>query len=90
MRRVTITIPDRLEAKLDALRTRQDAPPSVTAVLQAALEAYLQEQELRDRGYRPPRAPFRFEPLDEIDVSGEGDVSTEHDRYVAGGVPVER
>ena len=90
MRRVTVTIPDHLEAKLDALRARQDAPPSVTAVLQAALEAYLQEQELRDRGYRPARVPFRFEPLDEVDDSGEPDVSTKHDQYLAGGVPVER
>ncbi|WP_420442976.1 nucleotidyltransferase family protein [Candidatus Poriferisodalis sp.] len=41
MRRVTVTIPDNLEAELDRFIAQQPALPSVTAVLQASLEQFL-------------------------------------------------
>lgn len=41
MRRVTVTIPDDLEAALDSYIAAQAAAPSVTAVMQASLERFL-------------------------------------------------
>ncbi|HZD23118.1 MAG TPA: nucleotidyltransferase family protein [Acidimicrobiia bacterium] len=41
MRRATITLPDDLEEKVERFRLAQPARPSLTAVVQAALEAYL-------------------------------------------------
>ena len=43
MRRVTVTIPDELEADLDRYIAVQDAKPSVTAVVQASLKRFLAE-----------------------------------------------
>lgn len=45
MRRATITIPDGLDEELERFRLSQPAPPSLTAVIQAALERYLMKGE---------------------------------------------
>ena len=53
MRRATITIPDDLEAQLNAYLAAQEAPPSLAALVQAALRRYLREQRLKERQYQP-------------------------------------
>ncbi len=52
MRRATITIPDELEQALDAYRKDLEFPPSLAAVMQAALKEYL-----GGRGYTVPGGP---------------------------------
>lgn len=46
MKRVTVTIPDELEAALETYRRDAEIPPGISAVMQAALRSYL-----ADRGY---------------------------------------
>lgn len=41
MRRATVTIPDELEKALDAYRGDLEFPPSLAAVMQAAIKEYL-------------------------------------------------
>lgn len=76
MKRATITLPDELEAAVQAYRQAQDAPLPLTAVTQAALREYLER-----RGFTAaaPGRPFRITPA--VEGSGERDVSDEHDRY---------
>lgn len=81
MKRATVTIPDDLERELNAYLQKQDAPPSLTAVMQAALREYLQTQRLRERDYRVARGPIRITPAKQ--GSGLSDVSVNHDRYLA-------
>ncbi len=50
MRRVTVTIPDDLEAALDSYIAEQAAAPSVTAVVQASLKRFLAESRSRASG----------------------------------------
>jgi hypothetical protein len=73
MRRATVTIPDELEAGLDAYLERQDAPPTLTGLIQTALRTYL-----ADRGYVPDRRTLRLTPAK--GGSGSTNVSIEHDR----------
>jgi hypothetical protein len=82
MKRATITIPDDLEAALNRHLSRQDASPSLTAIVQVALRDYLRNAELEARGYRPPSQPFQPCPLEEKDDKGEPDVSINHDAYI--------
>ncbi|MGH8923998.1 MAG: nucleotidyltransferase family protein [Acidimicrobiia bacterium] len=42
MRRATVTLPDDLEQKLERFRGTQPARPSLTAIVQAALERYIE------------------------------------------------
>jgi hypothetical protein len=79
MRRATITLPDDLEAELAAYLETQDAAPSLTGLVEAALRRYLQEKRLEARQYRPPTGPLRITPADQ--GSGVGDVALQHDRY---------
>lgn len=81
MRRVTITLPDDLEAELERYLAEQDAPPTLTTSMQAALREYLRNKRPQERGYRPPQSPFSVEPIEEKDEFGEPDVSLEHDKY---------
>jgi hypothetical protein len=83
MRRVTVTIPDDLERELEAYLRRQDAPPSITTVMQVAMREFLASQKLRDRGYQIARKAFSLRPLEEKDDRGEPDVSIAHDKYFA-------
>ncbi len=82
MRRATITIPDDLEAELNTYIEAQDAPPSLTGLIEAALRHFLEQKRLESRQYRPPRRPFSITPAER--GSGRRNVSVEHDRYLAG------
>jgi hypothetical protein len=77
MKRATMSFPDDLSKALDEYVNSQEAPPSLTAVIQVALRQYLEE-----RGFLTKRRPFdiRVSPKG----SGRRDVSQEHDRYLAG------
>jgi hypothetical protein len=46
MRRATVTIPEELEGALESYRRHIELPPSLAAVMQAALKEYLHQ-----RGY---------------------------------------
>jgi hypothetical protein len=52
MRRATVTIPDELEKALDSYARDLEFPPSLAAVMQAALKEYLSR-----RGYLAPGGP---------------------------------
>ena len=77
MRRATITIPNDLEAGLEAYTRQQEVSPALTAVLQAALGEYLAR-----RGFLPGARKLRITPAKK--GSGAKDVSLHHDRYLAG------
>ena len=83
MKRATVTLPDDLEIELAAYLQRQEAPPSLTAVVQAALREYLENRKWTERQYRPPKGPLA------IPVAGKGsgktDVSVNHDKHFAAG-----
>ena len=76
MKRATVSIPDDLAKAVDSYVQAQDAPPPLTAVVQAALRQYLTE-----RGYLRTRKPLRINPAPR--GSGRRDVSQAHDRYLA-------
>jgi hypothetical protein len=77
MKRATITINDDLETALESYVRSQEAPPALTAVVQAALGEYLAR-----RGAAPPSHPLRITPAKK--GSGKSDISLRHDRYFAG------
>jgi metal-responsive CopG/Arc/MetJ family transcriptional regulator len=77
MKRATVSIPDDLAKAVESYVHAQDAPPPLTAVVQAALRQYLTE-----RGYLRRRKPLRINPATR--GSGRRDVSQAHDRYLAG------
>ncbi len=84
MKRATITLPDDLNERLEAYLKAQPVAPSLTKVMQTALEQFLKEQdmqrELAKRGYKPPlKWPITF-PVDE-QGSGRADISVNHDAY---------
>jgi len=83
MRRATITIPDDLESELNTYMEAQDAPPSLTGLVEVALRRFLEEKRLESRQFRPARKPFSITPAKK--GSGRRDVSIAHDRYLAKG-----
>jgi Arc/MetJ-type ribon-helix-helix transcriptional regulator len=76
MKRATMTLPDDLAQAVDQYVKAQDAPPSLTAVVQAALREYL-----RERGYLRPYRPLKIRPKGR---SGRSDASINHDLYLTG------
>jgi metal-responsive CopG/Arc/MetJ family transcriptional regulator len=76
MKRATMTLPDDLAKAVDEYVQAQDAPPALTAVVQAALREYL-----RERGYLREYRPLKISPKGK---SGRTDVSENHDLYVTG------
>jgi metal-responsive CopG/Arc/MetJ family transcriptional regulator len=56
MRRTTISLPDDLTRAVENYMDAQDAPPTLTAVMQAALRRYLAEE-----GYLRPGKKGRLE-----------------------------
>jgi hypothetical protein len=76
VKRATITLPDDLEAGLDAYLLQQEAAPAFTTVMQSALREYLDR-----RGFGPRSKRLRVTPAK---GSGARDVSLHHDRYLAG------
>ncbi|MGH9174933.1 MAG: hypothetical protein ACRD1H_11275 [Vicinamibacterales bacterium] len=75
MRRATITFPDEIEQALDAYTASLDAPPTLTAITQAAVREYLAE-----RGFLRSRRVLRIRPAE---PGGDPRASIEHDRHVA-------
>jgi len=76
MKRATVTIPGDLAKAVESYVRAQEAPPALTAVVQAALRQYLSE-----RGYLGAVGPLRITPAER--GSGRRDVSQAHDRYLA-------
>ena len=86
MKRVTVTLPDDLAEQLEVYMNAQTVAPSLTKVMQTALEKFLDEQELQrelaKRGYKPPsKWPVNFPVFEE--GSGKTDISINHDKYFA-------
>jgi hypothetical protein len=71
-----MTLPDDLAEAMDNYVRSQEAPPAITAVVQAALREYL-----RQRGFLRTYRPLKIQP---VGNSGRGDVSLNHDQYLAG------
>jgi len=76
MKRATMTLPDDLAQAVDAYVQAQEAPPALTAVVQAALREYL-----RERGFLRAHRPLKITPKGN---SGRSDVSENHDAYLTG------
>ncbi|HEY6320640.1 MAG TPA: hypothetical protein VJA16_03660 [Thermoanaerobaculia bacterium] len=76
MRRATITLPDDLEAELESYLAAQDAAPSLTRLVEAALRRYLHDQRLEARQYRPPQGRLRITPASR--GSGAADATLDH------------
>ncbi|WP_250122025.1 hypothetical protein [Chroococcidiopsis sp. CCMEE 29] len=76
MKRSKIILPDNLAEALDAYVRDQEVPPSTTAVVQVALEAFLME-----RGYLPSQKKrLRITPV----KGGDTDTSINHDEFLYG------
>ena len=76
MKRSTITLPAQLAEAPDAYVKDQEVSPSTTAVVQAALEAFLIE-----RGYLPSQKKrLRITPV----KGGDTDTSIKHDEILYG------
>jgi hypothetical protein len=84
MRRATVTIPDELEAALEAYRREAEIPPGISAVMQAALRSYLME-----RGYLPgaTRAEDRERPWPRYPLYGGDPTLAERDEEALAGNP---
>jgi hypothetical protein len=76
-----VSIPDDLDVRLEAYLAAQETPPSLTTVLQVALQEFLSTRALRERGFQPASKPFAPTALAEKDSQGEPDASMNHDRY---------
>jgi metal-responsive CopG/Arc/MetJ family transcriptional regulator len=77
MKRATMSLPDDLAEAVENYVQSQEAPPTLTTVVQAALRQYLGE-----RGFLRVRRTLEITPSEK--GSGRLDVSQEHDRYLAG------
>lgn len=71
-----MTLPDDLAEAVESYQEAQEAPPSLTTVVQAALRQYLGE-----RGFLRKGRALRITPAPK--GSGLRDVSQRHDRYLA-------
>jgi hypothetical protein len=67
MKRATVTLPDDLAEAVEDYQQAQDAPPALTAVVQAALREYLGK-----RGFLRVRRTLRITPAKR--GSGRSDV----------------
>jgi hypothetical protein len=76
MKRATMTLPDDLAEAVDDYVRTQEAPPALTAVMQAALREFL-----RKRGFLRTYRPLTIKPKGN---SGRSDVSQNHDLYLTG------
>ena len=72
-----MTFPDVLAKAMDDYLQSQEAPPSLTTVMQAALREYL-----RERGFLREFRPLKITPAKK--GSGRSDVSQNHDLYLTG------
>jgi hypothetical protein len=72
-----MTFPDDLAKAVEKYLASQEAPPTLTTVVQAALRQYLAE-----RGFLRTRRTLSITPAET--GSGRSDVSQHHDRHLAG------
>ena len=88
MKRATITFPDELEAKLDTYLAQQQTPPSLSTVVQTALENFLEGQKWAAYQPQPAIQPFH------VTVAEEGgdadDVSLYPDAYSAAATSIRK
>jgi len=77
MKRATMTFPDDLAKAVERYLASQEAPPTLTTMVQAALRQYLGE-----RGFLRTKRTLEITPARK--GSGRSDVSQQHDRYLAG------
>jgi hypothetical protein len=77
VKRATMTFPDDLAKAVEKSLASQEAPPSLTTVVQAALRQYLSE-----RAFLRTRRTLAITPAGS--GSGRSDTSQHHDRYLAG------
>jgi hypothetical protein len=75
MKRATMTLPDDLAQAVERYMASQEAPPTLTTVVQVALRRYLSE-----RGFLRTRQTLAITPARK--GSGRSDVSQNHDRYL--------
>lgn len=73
MKRATITFPDALEKKLEAYLAEQRTPPSLSTVVQVALEEYLENQKWAKYEVRLASGPLELTVADENDFIGEAE-----------------
>jgi predicted transcriptional regulator len=76
MRRATITLSDEIEASLDAYIQPQKVAPSLSVIMQTALQEFLFR-----RGFSASVRKLHITPAKK--GSGAKDVSVDHDRYLA-------
>jgi hypothetical protein len=76
MRRATITLDDDLERSLDEFVGAQEIPPTLTALVRAALTEYMSR-----RGAARPLRRLHITPAKR--GSGKSDISVNHDYYLA-------
>ncbi len=76
MKRATITIPDDLESRIKEYARSQEDNTSLSAVVRAALEEYLDNHERSSASWL-----LSFTPIEEKDDAGEPDVGVNHDTY---------
>ena len=81
MKRATVTIPDDLQNELTAYLGTQESPPTLTALVQAALRRFLAEKRLEQWQYRPPQRRLSITPA--ASGSGRSDVSIAHDEAIS-------
>ena len=77
MKRATMTFPDDLAEAVENYQQAQEAPPSLTTIVQTALRQYL-----GDRGFLRARRTLAIRPAPK--GGGRRDVSQNHDSYLAG------
>jgi hypothetical protein len=79
MKRATITFPDELEQKISRYLDSQMTPPTLSMLVQVALDDFLDRHAWSARQYCPatnkPDLPVSDAPV-------EADVSLEHDEYL--------
>ena len=80
MKRATITFPDDLERKLETYYAQQPAPPSLSKLVQVALNEYLENLMWQERGLRVGRGSLSVTSAEK--GSGKSDTSERHD-YLA-------
>jgi Arc/MetJ-type ribon-helix-helix transcriptional regulator len=78
VKRTTITLPDPLESALAEFQRDQAARASTSAVIQAAIQEFLER-----RGYGTASLAGAFHITPASPGSGTADASVEHDRDIA-------